>query len=691
MLINTLLTQILPMVGGFYLLSRIYSSIFNVNPKHELTLKQLSTTIQEMSGAWWFLIPFIGASVLLYNLCLTGVWFVGELIGWGVRAVQWIYQEVIVAGLFLIAKVIWHYAIKWPWRILIEGFAWIKPSMNLQNFKVGFLSLFAALSVVFIGRYLEMGLHWPNWITLLIELISVVPLGIGAGLLILSNGKLNHDPKIIRNKYLKHLGYLLGLFGLLVCIEILVVYIFSFGGFASTLSTLWIGGNLALSVLLIFNALLLIFTISVLPSFSMENDTELKTFLSSYWDYIKVKGLHHFLAVVGTIIPAVILCIIPYYLISGSMYVSGQMTNEVKALRMGNNNDSAFNFNLSKLRDQQATSDSQLTVELKKHTDYVQFVNSNSDLIRNFDYLNSFYSRRGSEYAAAPIGIALYEYTYYMTHAKNYLNSERILAAIPNDTNQYKQEIKMLDSENESLKDIANPVASSSTSVDSSVTAASNGSGDNVESVSAISDSTSITNAAPIDNTLGSDDASKVAKAQVERNKKLIAHMNDLRKNLLSSSSTVAFSDKLAFLFYSLWLAAAIAASLAFGFVVFVLYQRSIYLEVNSNDKLYITELISESNGKNKNQPFMALIILLGLYYGYRHNNYNPLEWKLPVLNNSIQSKISPQSMDTTDSMMSIDTLSSPVDPSMYSDPTGNPVDVVVDSTVAVPDVYGGE
>ena len=56
------------------------------------------------------------------------------------------------------------------------------------------------------------------------------------------------DSKEIRNKYVKHLGYLLGLFGLLIFGEISIIWLFSFSGFASTLSALWIGGNIITSI-----------------------------------------------------------------------------------------------------------------------------------------------------------------------------------------------------------------------------------------------------------------------------------------------------------------------------------------------------------------------------------------------------------------------------------------------------------
>ena len=700
MLINTLITQILPLIGGLYLLSRIYSSIFNVNPKHELSLKELSNTIQNMAGVWWFLLPIIGAGVLIYNLSLHSIWFIAELIGWGIKAFQWIYQEVVVAGFFLITKTLWHYAIKWPWRIFTEGFSWIKPSMNLNNFKVGFMSLFSALGIVFLAKYLEMGLHWPNWITLILELVSILPLGIGAGILITTNGKSKSkiEPKEIRNRYIKHVGYLIGLFAAFILIEVFFIWAFSYSSFASTLSTIWIGGNMITSVLIILNALLLIFTISVLPSFSMDNDSDLKTFVSNYWNYIKVKGLHHFTATAGAVIPAIILCILPYYLMSGSMYVAGQLTDEVKNIRLNNTKDSAYQFDLTKLKSLNATSDSQLTVELKKHSDYVNKLSSSSNVIRNFDYLNSFYSRRGKEYAAAPVGIAMYEYGYYMIHAKAYLNSERVSQAEQIDTNAYKNEISMLNSENEDFKIVAESAKTNTT--------ASNDSASVVVADVATSDTTSAsdtTNSPTVNeqsnaSQIVNDDAIQ-AKLQMERNKKLIAHLTELKKNSISASGTVAFSDKLAFLIYSLWLAAAIAFSLAFGFVIFVLYQRSIYAEKMGESTWYITELIQEAQSKNKNQPLMALVILFGLFYAYSHNNYNPLSWKLPFINKSIQSSVLPNTIDSVSTSELIDTLAIPENNTIqntdaYGNPintdmNGNPIDVVVDSTAtAVPDAY---
>ncbi len=658
MLINTLITVILPFLGGLYLVARVYSSIFKISPKHELSLKELTQSIQKMSGVWWFLIPFIGAGVLIYNLSVNALWVIGELIGWGVKAIQWIYQEVIVAGLFLIAKTVWHYIILWPWRIFSEGFSWIKPSLSLQNFKIGFISLFAALSFVFLGRYLEMGLHWPNWITMLFELLSVIPLGVGAGQLILANGKNKSavDSKEIRNKYVKHLGYLLGLFGLLIFGELLIIWLFSFSGFASTLSALWIGGNIITSILLILNGLLLVFTISVLPSFSMDNDSDLKSFISSYWEYLKVKGLHHFLAMGGSVIPAIILCLLPYYLMSGSMYVAGQLTEEVKTLRLENDKDSAYDFSISKLKSLTATNDGQLTVELEKHANYVNSANSNSDVIRNFDYLNSFYSRRGAEYAAAPIGLAIAEYTYYMTHAKNYLNSERMPSAEPLDTNAFKDEISVLETDNDELKQAIEPAqVNEPVAIDTSVSKVpAVAQADDVASVPAADSAISMIPPA-------NNDAVNQNKLQIERNNKIIAHLSELRENSISSGGIVSLSDKLAFLIYSLWLAAAIAASLALGFVLFVLYQRNIYGDKVADSSWYITGLITEAHSKNKNQPLMALVLLFVFYYAYSHNNYNPLTWKLPVFNKSIESAVTPSNMDNK---MYIDTM-----PSQITDP----------------------
>ncbi len=188
------------------------------------------------------------------------------------------------------------------------------------------------------------------------------------------------------------------------------------------------------------------------------------------------------------------------------------------------------------------------------------------------------------------------------------------------------------------------------------------------------------------------NDATNQNKLQIERNNKIIAHLSELRKNSISSGGIVSLSDKLAFLIYSLWLVAAIAASLALGFVLFVLYQRNIYGDKVADSSWYITGLITEAQSKNKNQPLLALVLLFGFYYAYSHNNYNPLTWKLPVINKSIQSTVLPNSMDTATTEMLIDTMSMPVEQNMNStDMYNTPPEVIIDSTAAMPEVYDGE
>ena len=86
----------------------------------------------------------------------------------------------------------------------------------------------------------------------------------------------------------------------------------------------------------------------------------------------------------------------------------------------------------------------------------------------------------------------------------------------------------------------------------------------------------------------------------------------------------------------------------------------------------------------------MALVLLLGFYYAYSHNNYNPLTWKLPVFNKSIQSTVLPNSMDTATTEMLIDTMSMPVEQNMNStDMYNTPPEVIIDSTAAATDGYG--
>ena len=173
-----MITALLLILIVFFILGKFYSAISNETPSHLLELKDINDAIRKLSGVWWFMIPVVSLLAILYNIGVAGIWFILIVLGWLLKLFKWVWNEIIIAGGWMLLKILFHYLIVWPWRIFKAAFEAIKPSVNLSNYKAAVLGLFLSFLLAFTGKFMVEQYELSQYISYLFTLLSILPLGL---------------------------------------------------------------------------------------------------------------------------------------------------------------------------------------------------------------------------------------------------------------------------------------------------------------------------------------------------------------------------------------------------------------------------------------------------------------------------------------------------------------------------------
>ena len=598
----------LSVIMFIYLMGRVYSELLQRKIPKILNLEEIRDNIRKSNGIWEFAIPFALVFGFVFNVFATGIWFIGEAIGWGLKLIKWIFSEFFIPGIWFIVRMAWHYLVIWPWNIIKIAFNQLKNGFNIGQYKVAVAGLFFTFLISFLGRFFATSFGC-DWCIHVATLLSLFPIGICLTEIAWMHGNQGNDfNNSHRIKYLKNLGLLIAFFGLLFVVEALLIKLGTTTNYSNALSSLLIGGTLISSLFILFNAVLLLFIFSALPSFSPNYSGTLKEFPGALWNHIKSKGLQYLLTVLATLVPMIMLALIPYYLTSGIVNITQNTTNNIydKEINSAKKDSSVIDYAV--WYDTDSISDQKLEDLFTK--DKASFQNNRhiALLTSGKDYINSVYSKHSDPIFATPLVSLFALYGKY-----NDLQSETININRPEQTVFFDNS---LENDKSNADEMVKNAETNLANKESDKSQICN------ETSNPVTQSQDAAPAVTPDQQPANEDYCALAKKQVDkatfllaRSKKIATYHNDMIVYSKSLNGAESNSNYLAWLFASIWISLLLALSFGFSLALFARTNHTIYSKVDGDDEYVLVGEIKRMNAINSNQPLLALGILFGLIF----------------------------------------------------------------------------
>lgn len=637
-----LIVTFLGLVPALYLIGRLYSDLRGKECNATLNLDEVRDNVRKSNGFWEWVVPIAVAFAFAYNIVATAAWMVAELVQLGLSAAKWVFKNIFVTGPWFILKMVWHYLVVWPWKLLRLAFGEIMPSLTRSQFMTAFTGIALSLAIYFIGVYDAEG---PDWLTYAMSVLSVFPLGWAVGKIgLAANGK-NYTSNE-RNTYFKHLGFLIALFAVVTLAEAFVINLGTHTSMSSALSHLFLFGTFWGSALLLFNGLILLFSISALPFISADFSGSYKDLLFAVWATIRTKGLRFAVAVPAMLLPMTILGIVPTLLTEGINHISNTITEEVYADRLDSlkiDEPGAMNvYDLSIPEDSVAmffdewkgfytATVNKRAIELDRDG-VTGILSSNSDETAATPYylvfgmLDSLNRAQSSAIALDKIevgtsdlseaSIQLVEET--QSRVKTAEEGVTYAAAILKDAEADRN--KICNPTEDAAKEKEDPKAEKDAKKEDAAKAA---------EVTACDRANERVNAAQ-DNL---NDANTV-KARADF---IAAQAEGLNAHIESLSSSTGWSTKMAWVFGAIFLALLAALQFGLPFVLFARVNARIYAE-DDDQTIVVLESIRAMQREDKNQPLLGLGVTLLVYLMYTGTPL--MNFELPDLPSPVRSSI---------------------------------------------------
>lgn len=629
------LTTLMFFLGGFYLAAAAYSLISGKKPSNLLSITELNSTILSKGGGWGILIPLVDLLVLFYNLTYTSFWFVGILIHFFAWLFKWVWEEVIVAGGYFIFSIIWHYAIKWPWKVLLFSFTRIGSSLKLNLLWVGSLAIFSSLGVMFLGRYLVQTFElWP-FLTYLFGILAIIPIGVGLSIVIQRiNGKSSDEIKQGSRKFFDHLAFIVLAIFFIGLAEAFLIYIGTFTSLSPIFSTLFAGGNLLGALLILINSVVIIFSLAALPSFSSQYQGSNKDVVVDFFKYlIRNNWAKYIISAPAMLIPLLIACAIPYIITQGVSYMAGKVSNEVFELRLSQltkTRDSIPVYNYADWLDVSKVSDDSLKGLQDKDRERINAKMSYASTVSTKNYLDEFYSAHSSEYGAAPVGAMIFLFNEFFklensaisttpmpketlvadTSELNAINSQ----TIPQIQQNQKEINSRISNFQQALNAVCNPKYIRPSTENTSTSQSQQNQVQEQEPTFKDVDDCERERNYYRDLITNSNKDKANADKQLARAQQVAKYLKEIYEDEKSNDSNGGASSKVAFLLISLWL--CLLVGLAFGAAIpmFAQVNHHLYTSENNGD-LYVMDNIRKANSLNPNQPLLGIILFSTLLY----------------------------------------------------------------------------
>lgn len=625
-----MLTTIILISLVLYVTSRVYSSITGKKPNILHSQEDVKGAFSKISGAWWWLLPVSSFLIMLWEGIISCIWIVGEIVSLISVCLKWVWYEIIIAGAYFIFKQVWHYAVTLPWSFIVEGFRSLKDAANWSKYKTATAGLFITLLIVFFNEYIsshseDKGLI-SKMIYHLINIASLIPVGIS--MTILNQRKKGNYNNIISSSvaFLKGFCWIIIPTALLTSALFLAIKMGLYTHSHILISGFVLGINLASSLFLLLSFILCIFLLSALPQVVTNNDSD-SNFYRTYFDHLKNGGLFYLLSIPATIIPSILLCLLPLLATKGSAELTKKFINN----RYENENSkltssvSSYVADYDKWNDYTKTTDEQLATLMATDKKMKETSFHIESLERQHAYLNQQLKNYANEYGAMPIAASQYVYDYYtkLTH----INKFPSVVTGPKEIGPEAADLATMKTENaktiQGNIDLTNATISDLETEKSKVCVE--------QPKEEQKEEPKVTKENPVSEEPKIDecelkrkfyqdqiDQNKVVltdlQKQLDRNNKILSYAKDLEKSQKAWLNTEKSSRNAGQLLIGMWLCLLTALGFAFFIVIFNNLNGYAYSMVDDSDT-YLVANIKSAHAANPNQPILGLgltILLIG-------------------------------------------------------------------------------
>lgn len=313
----------LTLLLALLLFLNVYWSWSNNKPDGLISLQGYFAETRQKGRFWEILQAVTVPLIFAYNQ-LVLIAATGRLV---LQAGIWLFQNLVVDGLWWLLRVLFHYIIAWPWRLLLLAFHQIRTSWSMSSYRTGAIGLSMTLCLIFLGLYLKGAWNAPDYVSYLFTLLSIFPLSAALSKIAWSKAK-NGKESTFGRFFLRFLQFT-GLALALLAVQAGLVYLGSMGKSASILSSLFAGGNILLSLFLIVDCIILFFMLSVLPQHLLYEEDGFIPTAKSTLKHLFHKWPQYLLGTVLVLIPAALLTLIPTILISGAIHITDYFSKEM--------------------------------------------------------------------------------------------------------------------------------------------------------------------------------------------------------------------------------------------------------------------------------------------------------------------------------------------------------------------------
>ena len=582
------------------------------------------------SGFQRLFYPLATGIAFIGNLIASCVWFIGELMHWIIEGLKWFYAEVIIAFIWLLLKIIWNYIIIWPWRILMIGIKEFVPSIKFNLFLIAALGIFITFCVNHFGTLLFNNTYLIQHI---VPYISIIPMGLACARIIQSL-KSSERVNWFSVSYLKQSLFLIVILGLIYFLEIRLITLGTYGSLSSLLSSVFAGTALFSSSLLTFNAILCLFILNVLPSFSLENSNiSYRQLGNKFGLHLLKNGLMYLFALPIILLLFILITYVPYKITHSLALPAKHMTdkaieNKISSLKADKKiSDSTLKLSEKNLANIKLISADSLNkifkYEIENHKSEIQIQNA----IHLKEELHAFYSNFEDSLGAMPLGILVK----LMNRSAVYLEIQkkkipklipvdldtalynRGITAQKNSVDENLKSIQEADSALKYLKDelgwlnCKQPQAASLTISDStkkSITPIVNSELCYTDSCNCLTTKASLRNQIKLKN---SERDSLIL--QKTRNLAISSHLVSLKNMQIKALKNGQTATSIGGTILMLWYFIILAITFAFGLVLFARVNHALYLLTNIDTPLYLISQYKEVNKNNSNQPFLGMVV----------------------------------------------------------------------------------
>jgi hypothetical protein len=610
-----------------YVLGLVLSAIKGKKQERVIDISSVIDRFQNLKGPWWVLVPFVGFFVLIYNIGVIALWFIEEVLLFLVVIIRWIWLNVFVAGGYFLFQLFWHYIISWPWKIFIFALNSIRPSLTLKNFKIAILWLFVSFLIAFVGKYIAL-ISSNAWISTFMGILSIIPIGIGLSK-ILTQDDSDQDKNHVK-RYTFHLFFLIGVFFCLIVFEFLIIYLASFSDYSYLLSALVSGGSIAASIFIIINSFLLLFGIIALPSFSKTFSGSNREMLFALSKHLLGKWAAYLLGIPMVVIPAILLCLLPYLISQGASKISGQFLDAAYSTRIDD-----ISSDLSKSSD--AIYMDWLDQKKYEDNDLKQMIQADRSRIRNkirlislesnMSYMHEFYGLHSSNIATLPVIGLMFAVNYLSENNQSVIKTSSynrtnidVNSSGNKYINDYKSRIlpdiesqilttdKRISQLNEQLALVCKTVQSNPENATGTEKSKES---DITNEPKAVLDPCELRRM-EIKESIEDEQKLKINfEKQKIRAEEVANYLLSIQNELKSSDGALKFSEHAGFLLVSVWFCLIMSFAFCMLLPVFSILNQKIHNSFSEGEKWFIVEKFEQATQLNRNQPYLGLLLFL--------------------------------------------------------------------------------